>query len=419
MLRNQYRLLEDNRNVLPAWLSRVGYKTMHVGRFLNGYGFVGRDKEVAPGWDTWRTVLEPHSYYGYEMRFNDRTRSYGSRDRDHVTTNINRISTGLVKRRSGRRGPFYLQIDQFAPHFGPGTRTERCIDGPVPAVADEEAFQATALPTDPSFNESDISDKPGFMQNLEAVDDEGIAEVTENWRCSLAALQEVDRGMAALWKQLRQQGELSDTAVIFTSDNGYLLGQHRIPLDKHYPYEDALRVPLALRLPPSLVPEGQPPRSAAPVANVDLATTILDLANAHPCKARRCRVPDGRSLVPTASGQPDIPGDRAIAIEYSGDVPRQGLVCEFQGLRTTQQMFVQHRRARATLSEECGVLPKPAYEHYLLGADPYELENLYPAVAGSGLAGGQQDLAARSAALADCSGIAGRDNFPASGHYCE
>jgi arylsulfatase A-like enzyme len=419
VLRNQYRLLQDKRNVLPAWLRRTGYKTMHVGRFLNGYRLSGRDREVAPGWTHWRTVIEPHSYYDYALRFNDRTRDYGARDRDYLTTNINRLSEDLLRRHAGKRRPFYLQIDQFAPHFGPGSRGERCEGGPVPAPADEAGYLDEPLPIDPSFNEADISDKPEFMQSLEPIGPEGEDELTETWRCGLAALQEVDRGMAALWKALKEGGELRDTAVIFTSDNGYLLGQHRISLDKHYPYERALRVPLAIRLPRSAAPQGQRQRSAAPVANIDLAPTILDLANVHPCKARRCRVPDGRSLLPAALGEPGIPADRAIAIEYSGEVPIKGLVCEYQGLRSTQQMFVEHTRGRSSLDDDCAALPEPAHEHYLIAGDPFQLENRYPAPAGSGLAVRQQELAARSAALADCSGIAGRDSFPASGHYCE
>ena len=106
---------------------------------------------------------------------------------------------------------------------------------------------------------------------------------------------------------LRETGSLANTVVIFTSDNGYFYGEHRIDVGKHYPYEEALRVPLAVRLPKSLTGGRQPGRSQAPVANIDLAPTILELAGAEPCWRGGCRTLDGRSLLAEAEGDSAIP----------------------------------------------------------------------------------------------------------------
>jgi N-acetylglucosamine-6-sulfatase len=418
VLRNQYSLLADKRHVLPAWLRRAGYRTMHLGRFFNGYGFVGRNREVAPGWEVWRTMIEPYSYYDYRMRFNNRFRRFGDEDRDYLTTNLNRIAAKLVRRHSARSRPFYLQLDHFAPHVAPdSSRSASCTGmAAVPAPADEDAFADEPLPQGPSFNEADISDKPGFLQELPLLGD--LTGLVRGWRCQLASLLEVDRGMGQLWGALRDRRVLRDTAVIFTSDNGYLFGEHRLSLDKHYPYQEALRVPLAIRLPRALREGRQPPVSRAPVANIDVAPTILELAGAEPCKLADCRTLDGRPLVGAAAGRDEIPPDRGIAVEYDAETPVKGLVCEYQGIRTTGALLVEHARARSRLADPCEAVTG-AIEHYDLRRDPFELDNLYPAGSETPDAGVQAGLLARSRALAGCAGIAGRDPLPPSGHHCE
>ena len=417
VLVNQYSRLLEPENVLPVWLRRAGYKTMHVGRFFNGYGFAGRKSEVAPGWKLWRTAVEPHSYYEYRMRFNKRFRRYGSADRAYLTSTFNRIAAGLLRRHASRRTPFYLQLDQFAPHSGGPSRTQRCAgSAAVPAPADELAFGREELPRPPSFDEGDLSDKPRFLQAVPPIED--VNNLQRKWRCQLASLREVDRGVGELFRVLRERGALRDTAVIFTSDNGYLYGEHRIELDKHYPYEESVRVPLAIRLPRSAPGRRQPPVSAAPVANIDLAPTVLELAGAEPCRRSGCRTLDGRSLLSEAASGEGIPADRGIAIEYDGETPVQGLVCEYQGIRTTRALLVEHLRARDSNEGPCESAGG-AVEHYDLRSDPFELDNLFGSDPSSGAAERREALTTRSRALADCAGVAGRDPLPPSGHHCE
>lgn len=418
VLLNQYSRLLEPDNVLPLWLKRAGYRTMHVGRFFNGYGFAGRKSEVAPGWRIWRTQVEPHAYYDYRMRFNKRFRRYGDADRAYATSTFNRIAAGLVRRHAGKRRPFYLQLDHWAPHVGAPSRTDRCRGAAVPGPEDELAYGSESLPKPPSFDEEDISDKPAFLQGLPRVADE--RELTRRWRCQLAALREVDRGVGELWRALRERKALRDTVVIFTSDNGYLYGQHRIQFDKHYPYEEGLRVPLAIRLPGSLRDGRRPPSSDAPSANVDLAPTILELAGGEPCRRDGCRVMDGRSLLGEAgvAASGEIPRDRGIAIEYDGETPRIGLVCEYQGIRTGSALWVEHLRSRSSEEEECGVGAGEA-EHYDLLGDPFQLSNLFGLGGDAAVEAREAELAARSQALSTCSGVAGRDPLPAGRSHCE
>jgi N-acetylglucosamine-6-sulfatase len=101
----------------------------------------------------------------------------------------------------------------------------------------------------------------------------------------------VDEAVAAIVGQLRRAGELDDTYVIFTSDNGYMQGEHRVPLGKMLPYDPSTQVPLLIRGPG--VPKGR--KTKALVGNIDLAPTILD---ATPARAPRAL--DGRSILPYA-----------------------------------------------------------------------------------------------------------------------
>ena len=146
------------------------------------------------------------------------------------------------------------------------------------------------LPKPPSFDESKISDKPEWVATRPALGHTRRRNLKLGLGCALSTLSTVDRGVGELVDQLERQGELDNTAIFFTSDNGYFFGEHRIFLNKVYPYEEALRVPLLARVPPALLGararrQGPPDDVGVPVNNLDLTATILDLAGAAPCTA--------------------------------------------------------------------------------------------------------------------------------------
>ena len=418
VLRNSYALLDRPRNVLPSWLSRAGYRTLHVGRFFNGYEGQGRASRVAPGWDVWRTSLSPRSYYDYDITSNDGVVSYGAADGDFLTDQLSAIAARMVSRRAPRKRPFYLQLDHLAPHDGPGDRTGRCDRAPVAGPLDEAAYLNQPMLAGDSFNEADVSDKPPFMQALPPLDAEAIAESNRRFRCALGSLRAVDRGVAEIWRAVKAAGAVRETMIVFTSDNGYLHGEHRVRQHKQYPYEEAVGVPLVMRLPAPLASEGQLPVSSAPVANIDIAPTILALAGAEPCIRSGCRTLDGRSFYGEAIGEETIPAGRAVVLEYDGGRPSESLVCRYAGIRTATDVFVEHTMSRTgegnTPCEEDLV-----YEHYDRAADPAQLENLVPPPASGPLGAGELPLLVRLRNLQDCAGISGRDPLPPSGHYCE
>jgi N-acetylglucosamine-6-sulfatase len=419
VLKNDYRQLRHKRNTLPAWLHRAGYRTIHVGKYLNGYRKApGPESSPAPGWDRWETIQEPIGYYDYDFSVNGRVTHFGPRDRDYVTNVLNRRASRLVRRYGPRTDPFYLQLDHWAPHNGSATGVGGACDAefnPVPAPGEESLFATEPLPRPPSFDEEDVSDKPSFVRAHPRVD---VSALERRYRCALASLRAVDRGIEQLHRALRKAGELNDTVIIFTSDNGFFYGEHRLRL-KALPYEEALRVPLLVALPPQLRSDGsKSPTVEEAVANIDLAPTILEFAGARPCRKKQdCREMDGRSLVPLLQGrEADWPHDRALVVEHAGGA-RRFSACSYRGIRVPQQIYVEHTMTFDPSAGAC----QPAFEveHYDFGADPYQLENLYPADPKTPEAEQQEDLANRLATLRDCAGIAGRDPRQGSRASCE
>ena len=408
VLRNDYSDLIGPRNVLPRWLQRAGYTTAHVGKFLNRYGNAAGNKTVAPGWDLWFTQFENKSYYDWKASKNGKTKTYGSADSDHLTDVTSKRAAAWANKLAKKPEPFYMQLDFYAPHGAAG-RDRSCALGPVPAPRDELAFINREAPEPPSYNEADVSDKPGFIAARPLFDAATEEQIDRRWRCTLAAMRSVDRGIGKVVRKIERQGELERTVFMFTSDNGYFFGEHRLDRGKGYPYDENLRMPLSIRVPEEYRAAATvDPEVEEPAANIDLAPTILDFAEASPCRREgACRTMDGRSLLPLLDGSGGWPADRAFLVELQD--------CQYRGVRTGRQIYFEHGSGPLPANGRC----RPeAIEHYDVAADPFQLDNLYPAARRSPEGELQRELQTRIAALGRCAGIQGRDPAPASGAYC-
>lgn len=425
---NPYGDLRGKDNTLPVWLQRAGYTTVHLGKYLNEYARgVGDPNEIPPGWDEWHTALEaagssaPLPYYDYTLRENGHAVDYGSRKTDYITRQLDAKAVNQIHRYAPGPKPLFIALDEVAPHKAANRGDPRCHGAPEPSPKDQDLFADEPLPMSPSFNEADVSDKPSFIRAQPRLSAEDTARLRRLNGCRLASLRAVDRGVSHIFQALREEGELDNTAVFFTSDNGYLLGQHREEA-KVNPYEESLHVPLIVRLPPAWRgPEGAPRWLPTTVANVDIAPTILQLAGAEPCPAEgACRVLDGRSLLDAirSHGQ-DWPQHRGIPLELKGPRAPQNMPCDYQGVRTRAEVFVEYRGVGKETDGRRSCEPIDEVEHYDLRTDPFELDNIFPAPPGSAGAARERFLSERVRRLSDCAGIAGRDPEPASGHYCE
>ena len=365
----------DSSNTLPVWLKRAGYETILVGKYLNEYG--EHDKhEIPPGWTEWHGAVNHSAYqfYGYTLNENGTLVKYGRDPASYQTDVYADKAVEIVRRRAAERKPFFLWLSVLAPHVGGPPTPGRSALTTLPAPRHLGRFAALPLPTPPSFNEGDVSDKPGSIRTRPPLSDQQVAAITERYQLRLESLLAVDEAVGRIVAALKKKGELSRTLIVFTSDNGFLQGEHRIPIGKERPYEPSTRVPLVIRGPG--VPAGL--RLRQPVANIDLAPTIV--AAAHTRAGLRM---DGRSLWPLFAD----PG-----IFWGRDLLHEGPVTEdgeekFTALRTPRWLYVRY----LTGGEEL----------YDLLVDPDQLTNLRndPAAAPVHL-----DLRARLARFESCVG---------------
>lgn len=371
----------DESSTLPVWLQAAGYSTIFVGKYLNEYGRYAA-RAVPPGWSEWYAAVRVN-YYDHSMNRNGRIVYYKSGPRNYSTTVYTRTALDAVRRHAAGGKPFFLWLSYLAPHYGgprepgdpPGLRT------PVAAPQDVGRFANAGLPASPAFNEASVDDKPGSVRRRPPLAPEQVEALTASYRQRLESLLAVDRGVQQLVQALKRAGVLERTLIVFTSDNGYLQGEHRIPEGKQLVYEPSVRVPLLLRGP------GVPRNLRLPhlVSNADVAPTILAAARVAPG-----RVQDGQSLLPLLA-DPSIEWGRDILFErgpgvatFDSTVPRL-----FTAIRTPRFVYAEHASGEREL--------------YDLVLDPYQLDNRagHPAYAAL-----EPDLAARLAALRDCAGAA-------------
>jgi N-acetylglucosamine-6-sulfatase len=282
----------DAGNTLPVWLRAAGYRTVHVGKFLNGYGEED-PAEIPAGWDEWYGLVDPSTYrmWGYTMNENGRLKTYGDIDienpRLYQTDVLARRAVGVIRRLAPRAQPFYLQLWPLASHREFDARGVQVA--PRPAPRHRSRFSRLPMPRTPAFNEADMSDKPLFMQIKPTLSDAAIRVIERRYRMEAGTLLAVDEAVRDIVRALDRAGELARTVIVFTSDNGYFHGEHRTPDEKILAYEVSSRVPLLIRGP------GVRPGSVIdePVVNADLAPTIAEIAGATPTLSV-----DGRSVAP-------------------------------------------------------------------------------------------------------------------------
>jgi arylsulfatase A-like enzyme len=289
----------DHSNTLPLWLQQAGYVTGHIGKYLNDYG--DEDQlEIPPGYTEWYGAPGrwAYKYFRYKINENGTLVFYG----DAAAKYQSDVYTAKAVDFIGRRGkaaalggsPFFLNLTYLAPHTGaPIEAGDPTMLTPVPAPRHKGRFAGEPLPKSAAFNEADMSDKPVSMRSRPRLTQTQINEITTSHRQRLESLLAVDEGVERVINALRDAGVLQNTLVIYTSDNGWFQGEHRIPLGKILPYEQAVRSPLMIRGPG--IAAGR--QVSAPVANTDLAPTILATAGGA---ARR--IMDGTSLWPLLSG---------------------------------------------------------------------------------------------------------------------
>ena len=294
----------DDRSTIATWLQDSGYATVYVGKYLNGYGSMPRPGEtfgtsadyVPPGWTDWRgspdggfALGSPDAgstYYYFDTTLNDNGDGFVPYPGRYQTRVFGGLSAQIIKERAASDQPFFLYVSYLAPHHGDPVEADdpawvarddgKLVDFLTPAVPEDVKgrFDDTvkAAPG-ASWDDPDFSDKPQYLQRppLNQAEKAAVLEVTRQRAESLAV---VDAQVRRTIRALRDSGELDETLVLFTSDNGYFLGEQRMRQGKIWPHEPSLRVPLLMRGPG--IPAGEVRRD--PFTSIDFAPTIAAFA---------------------------------------------------------------------------------------------------------------------------------------------
>jgi N-acetylglucosamine-6-sulfatase len=321
---------ESESSTLATALDAAGYRTALFGKYLNGY--TGDGLYRPPGWDRWLAFSSTPAYYGYFMFDGAREIAFGGSATAYSTDVIRRRATGFI-RNTPTDTPFFLMAAPYAPH-APST----------PARRHDGQLASEPVPLGPAVNEADVSDKPAYIAGRGT--GTSRSEIRDLTRRQWESLQAVDELVAGVVDALRDTSRVGQTLLIFTSDNGFLNGEHRWAR-KQVPYEESIRVPMAVRLPGQIAPGSV---SQAIVSNVDLAPTIADFAGAT-------LLADGLTLRPVLTGQTASVRSRVV-LEHLQWVTTVPTYC---GVRTRWFTFVRY----GTGEEEL----------YALQDDPFQLKN--------------------------------------------
>ncbi|KAG2448697.1 hypothetical protein HYH02_006053 [Chlamydomonas schloesseri] len=270
---------------LPVWLQRAGYRTMHVGKFLNAMDPTDSRFRCPRGWSTWDALVEPYVYMYYTPAFSTNCGPTQVLENQYSTDVISdkvdayirqavaagAAATPAADGSSSGGQPFYLQITPIAPHTQCDYINARgtCVF-PIPAERHRTMFSTAVLPMNPNFN---VAPPPELGLVNEMTTDSGVQK---HFLARVRSLAAVDEMVGRMVNTLTELGVLDNTYILYTSDNGFQLGNHAQKQGKQFHWEEITRVPFYMRgpgIPPGLVSDWQGNM-------VDIAATVMALTGA-------------------------------------------------------------------------------------------------------------------------------------------
>jgi len=366
----------DDSETLATWLSTAGYRTALVGKYLNNYGDDVPQTYIPPGWTEWHASIESLSEdTRYLINDNGVVTPMGFSDPEYPTDVFASRAESFI---ATTTSPYFLYVNTLTPHTENASPVCDANEGPVhrttPATRHMGLADSFPLPEGPAFNEADLSDKPNWWNTeFPVMTQVNIDCMTTVYRAGLEAMMAVDDLIGRVFAATDARGTTADTIFVFTSDNGYLYGQHR-GREKGNIYEEAIRVPFYLSGPGIGVQT-----VLDPVLNNDFAPTVSEWAGATPTL-----VVDGRSFVPLLAG-PAPWRNRFMVEHYAENQPAWFMI-----RLGAHGRLVKYGRYDAT-SEEL----------YDLALDPAELQSRH---ADAGYTGVRKYLRRQLRPLTTCAG---------------
>lgn len=338
----------ENNNVATAlWVA--GYRTAMLGKYLNGYEPSRHPR--AAGWNFWRVAGNGYGGFNYALNEDGKVVRYAHAPADYLTDVVSQQATRFIRESKGH--PFVIEVATFAPHAPY-----------IPAPRDAGAFPGLRAPQTPAFGAAPGPNAPRWLARQPALTEADKAQIDEAFRKRAQSVLAVDAMIGALQAAVAEIGQENNTYFVFSSDNGYHMGDYRLMPGKMTAFDTDINVPLVVTGPD--VPAGVKLNEI--VENIDLNPTFLELtgvgANANA---------DGHSLASLLSGQTAGDWRTSALIEHHGprhepddpDAPavRSGNPPTYEAMRTAAALYVEYEDGDR--------------EYHELASDPYELNNTY------------------------------------------
>lgn len=336
----------------PLLLNQAGYDTAFLGKW-----HMGNDATRRPGWDYWVCMEGQGKSYDPELNVNGQT----SVAQGYVTDILDEHALRFINQQ--RQKPFLLYYSHKNLHPETVQRDDGSRARPedswrfAPPPGKENLYADDHIPRAPSSGRPPFG-KPALLRKIGDLPPLGLDTSTtdeiirERWRI-LAA---VDESLGKLRDALETAGQLENTLIVFTSDQGFFYGEHGLRTERRLAYEEMLRIPAIVRH-PSTVRAGLRPDQM--VLTIDWAPTLLEIGGAP--------IPEyiqGRSMLPILKGGADELRD-AFFVEYYSDItyPRIQKM-GYNAIRTDDWKYIRYLELEGM------------DELYNLSEDPYEMNNL-------------------------------------------
>ncbi|HEV2066246.1 MAG TPA: sulfatase [Thermomicrobiales bacterium] len=358
---------DGRQETFPKRLRAAGYQTAIFGKWHLGHG-----GEADPtGFDRWAVLPGQGLYHDPDFFvMGERTPFQG-----YATDLITDFSLDWLRARDRDR-PFLLMVHHKAPHrpWHPDEAHSRLYDDadiPLPETFDDDysnrsnAARNATMRIERDLTPEDLKEPVPAGLSLREVK---LWKYQRYIKDYLRCIASVDDNVGRVLDYLDDDGIADDTIVVYTSDQGFFLGDHGW-YDKRFMYEESLRMPFLMRY-PGEIPAGTV--VDALVSNLDFAPTFLDYAGMDPVHRMQ-----GRSFRRIAAGTgPEADWPTAVYYRYWMHLSDHGVPAHY-GIRTqTHKLIYYYGEALGTTNSIDQPTP-PEWELFDLASDPQELRNVY------------------------------------------
>jgi len=347
-------------NTFPKQLHENGYATAFIGKW-----HMGNDDTKRPGFDYWVSLKGQGEAIDPALNINGELQTV----KGYVTDILTDHSLRFINQK--REQPFLLYLAHKALHPNITQRDDGSVvdvgeGGFIPAKRHLGMYDKAVFNRRPNYNVPPL-DKPALARRIDGLPplsaETSTKEKTIRQRSEM--LMAVDESLGTILKVLEDKGELNNTVVVFTSDHGYWYGEHCLDLERRLAYEEAIRIPILVRYPPTIKAGTKPEQL---VLSIDLASTLLDMAGVAPGATLQ-----GKSWVPIFAGKVKTWRSSFLVEYYSDSVFPRIVKMGYKAVRNKRYKYIHYT--------DLGGMN----ELYDLIADPYELHNIIgePKMAGT------------------------------------